>query len=1063
MHNLKNKLIHILFLVIVFPLFLISCNPEVITYTVTFMNGGNIYHTATVIAGQTVGEITAPQAEEGKEFSFWSADENSRFNFNSPISSNITLHAVWADLTYEVTFYVDDSIYETRTVSYGKTISELPTNPSMEGKEFSYWAIDGENQYDFTTPVTEDLKLYAVWNDITHTIIFMNGDIELDRLTIVHGEIIDEPSEPIEEGKKFKWWSANGTDKYEFSTPVTEDLILYSVWDEVEYTVTFYVNNAVYKTEKVKYGQQVTLPVEPETSDENQVFWYWSYEDKEYDFSLPTTSDLSLYAVFTSSTHKVIFSNGEWSYEITVDHNSCVPELEAPENKYETIKFLCWSLDDDPESPYDFNTPVVSDITLYAVWGAHTHIVTFINGNWKLEQEVLNMQKLPYLSSVRDPVEKDENFSHWSLDEYGKPFDFSTPVSEDLTLYAVWKPIVTLVNGDEVSTIVFDYGTVFNNPGIPSVIPDGKTVFSHWSVEKDGKIEYVFGSPLIKDLTLYAVWKDYLVQIINLGNTISSFYVTKGTVLSEPDAPVEAGKEFLYWGTSDWGAEYDFSTPVTSNITLYAVYKNYKVHLINGSEEKIIPCYAGEELKLPEDPVAVDDWQGSFLYWSDADRNKGETDKIGTVIGEDITLYAIWMPKGVLYTSNAEGIVITDCSDAYKDSLTEIVVPYGVIAIGSHAFSWCQNITSVYLPDTVTSIEEGAFYECNSLLEINIPEGIECIADQTFSGCHALTSIELPDSVTSIGSDAFRFCKSLKNINIPENTASIGYWAFEGCSSLQFLQIPDTVTSIGPRAFKDCISLKSINIPNDVEVIQNDTFSNCTSLVNVYIGDGVTTIEERVFKDCTSLQLVVLPESLTSIGEEAFKNCSSLSNINIPSSVVEIGGRAFEKCISLSSISIPDSVTRIKPLTFFDCSKLTDISIPESVTSIGKSAFEGCSSLPSIILPSELESIEVSVFEDCSSLKSIDIPDGVNSIGHNAFKLCRSLENVTIPDSVIQIGSEAFYLTNLRNIRIPYSVEYIYNDSFYASGLNRIIIDNTENAISGSPWGATHATVRWLR
>ena len=218
----------------------------------------------------------------------------------------------------------------------------------------------------------------------------------------------------------------------------------------------------------------------------------------------------------------------------------------------------------------------------------------------------------------------------------------------------------------------------------------------------------------------------------------------------------------------------------------------------------------------------------------------------------------------------------------------------GVKIIANHAFSWCfYSLKSINIPDSVTSIGDGAFSECHSLKSINIPDSVTSIGDWAFSNCFGLKSIYIPKSVISIGTGAFFRCWTLRNINIPNSITSIEEGAFSYCYSLTSINIPDSVTTIGDFAFSGCDSLTSINIPNGVTNIGHSTFSECKSLTNINIPDSVTSIGDFAFSGCVSLTSINIPNGVTNIGQGAFKNCGSLSP-QVKSDIIQrFGGRSL--------------------------------------------------------------------------------------------------------------------------------------------------------------------------
>ncbi len=226
--------------------------------------------------------------------------------------------------------------------------------------------------------------------------------------------------------------------------------------------------------------------------------------------------------------------------------------------------------------------------------------------------------------------------------------------------------------------------------------------------------------------------------------------------------------------------------------------------------------------------------------------------------------------------------------------------------------------------------------------EYSIIEGVNVIADNAFSECEHLTYIDIPDSVTCIGDRAFEYCYSLTNIDIPDSITSIGDYTFKCCKSLTSVNVSKNMKTIGDSVFSDCKSLININIPNGVTNIGRKAFSNCDSLTDINIPNSVTNIGSYAFWSCDSLTNINIPNSVTNIKEWTFAHCKSLTNVNIPNCVTTIGEAAFCRCTSLTSINIPNNVTTVEEGVFNGCKSLTCIYIPDSVTTIDSGAFGNC-------------------------------------------------------------------------------------------------------------------------
>jgi len=244
-------------------------------------------------------------------------------------------------------------------------------------------------------------------------------------------------------------------------------------------------------------------------------------------------------------------------------------------------------------------------------------------------------------------------------------------------------------------------------------------------------------------------------------------------------------------------------------------------------------------------------------------------------------------------------------------SLPGITLPYSVTSIGDFAFGSCFSVSNVMIPASVTRIGGGAFGGCHGVTNIeveptnpafksvdgvlfnsdqtvlygypagragtySVPESVSAIGNGAFFDCINLTGITIPDSVTDIGSSVFRFCRMLTNIAIPDSVSRIGDSAFYYCSGLVEVSLPRSTTSLEDLVFYRCTKLTDLTIPSTVTKIGDRAFEACARLAHLQLPDSISTIGEGAFRDCRALRSITFPSALESLEDSAFINCGSL-------------------------------------------------------------------------------------------------------------------------------------------------------------------------------------------
>ena len=418
-----------------------------------------------------------------------------------------------------------------------------------------------------------------------------------------------------------------------------------------------------------------------------------------------------------------------------------------------------------------------------------------------------------------------------------------------------------------------------------------------------------------------------------------------------------------------------------------------------------------------------------------------------------------------------------ESNSTFPKSLT---IEDGVTGISRYAFQYCQEVSNLYIPKSLTNISQGAFARSN-FQSIIVAEDNPVYDSR--ENCNAI--IHTATNTLHIGSTS---------TVIPSSVTAIGSQSFMACGNLVSLDIPQTVTSMGDNVFPDCWNLSSIVIPEGVTKIGSMMFYNCTALKSATIPEGVTSIAESAFAFCSSLTSITIPKSVTNLGNSIFEGCIKLSEIwMLPTT---------PPSFSKSTVFVPSNTKIIVPAASYDAycnapywsGMKSQIVANPSERVITIEAQDAQSALQEALGESDLLSItgltisgtinsydfeflrtkmtklahldlsQASVvynehrhyetfntydnqfpayaFYNCSNLVSISLPKGVDRISHSAFMGCSNLTSIIIPDNLQYIEGFAFYkCSNLSSIDIPNDVSVIYESAFEGCGkLTEIVL-----------------------
>ncbi len=434
--------------------------------------------------------------------------------------------------------------------------------------------------------------------------------------------------------------------------------------------------------------------------------------------------------------------------------------------------------------------------------------------------------------------------------------------------------------------------------------------------------------------------------------------------------------------------------------------------------------------------------------------------------------------RSLKYTLNTDGesYSVTGIG-SYID--THLVIPetYNnkpVTKIGDDAFEKCLQLTSVEIPNSITSIGLRAFIDCYRLVEVvNKSTHISLKADDYNNGYLGYYALKIYNSQDNFISSNIINDNDYLVFNIDEEKILINYIGSE-----TNLILPNYVTRINRCAFYKNQNLTSVIIPNSVESIGEWAFRDCSNLTNFNLNDKVKKLEYLILSNCSKLTSITIPASVTEINDRAFLYSNNLVNIKVDANNTQykdIDGNLYSKNGTIliryapgktqTEFIIPNSVTSIESYAFESCTANIRWENNSTIREIGYYSFCDYKGT-SIELPDTLITIGYNAFFSCSNLIAITIPNSVTSIGYSAFAFCKSLTNITIPSNVLKIGGYAFrHCDNLTSITFSDTSSWYIteNRDDFATTINGTLIDVTNASTNATNFLSNYYNYYWYK
>ncbi len=671
-------------------------------YTVTYVINGHGTQPEGLTDVTTLPASLPVLSEEGWSFGGWYTDNNTfqhQVEGGQAITENTTLYAKWIEneqpvLTYTITYVINGHGTQPEGLTDVTTLPASLPVLSEEGWSFGGWYTDNntfQHQVEGGQAITENTTLYAKWEVAKYTVTFnSDGGSAVQSQVVEHGQKAVRVS-PTKEGYLFLGWYVDEAKTIEFdfvNGVITKDITLYAKWEEDSaevITVTFNSKGGseVAPITNIESGSKITKPVDPEREGFTFIGWYKDTGGElteEFNFETEgITESIVLFAkwernkiveTITSTFDFAKFntlaadkkgSDGKTTMDITMDQFTVGLGVKTEAKRLNTQgKDIIFTLTGTLGNSIS--------ITGKGASSAADTVITLLKlvGTTYVEVKVL--------ATAPNGVEATGSADNLEAGTY----KITTSKSLWMTSLILTEkgeseaPVTYFVNfnsmqGSLVQSQEIAGGELVLEPEAPT--RDGY-IFLGWYLEESCTNVYDFKTPVSKDITLYAKWEEevippdattYLVDFVtNCATSIDERIVVEGKTITEPTGLIKEGYRFIGWYTDEyWNQAFDFKTPITKNLTLYAKWEEIITYTIsfnmNGFGDQLEPLTKVDVIPTLPTPVSTERTFGGWYYDASC------TDKvfIGDELRDNITLYAKWKDKDSLEIIRAEGSLET--------------------------------------------------------------------------------------------------------------------------------------------------------------------------------------------------------------------------------------------------------------------------------------------------------------------------------------------------------------------------------------------------------------------